>query len=107
MSRHSSDAERAPRRYRARREGKHCSQQDHQVSGLGLEVGKEGLGVASSLGSMDGLGQADEIVRKGFHVFSGVWVVYSWVRKEAPGPEDWVEWREKFIPEEELALENF
>lgn len=95
MSRHNSDAERAPRRYRAKRGGKHCSQQDLQVSGLGLEVGKEGLGVSSSQGSVDGLGLEAEIVRKGFQVSGGVWVVYSWVRKEGPGPEGWVEWREK------------
>ena len=59
-----------------------------------LEVGKEGLGVGSSWGSVDGLGQGAEIVRKGFQVFSDVWVVYSWVRREGPGPEGWVEWRE-------------
>lgn len=33
-------------------------------------------------------------------------MVCSWVRKEGPGPEGWVEWREKVIPEDELGFEN-
>ena len=56
-------------------------------------------------GSLDGLGV--KVDRKAFQVFRWGWEERVGLgKREGPWPEGWVEWREKFIPEEELALEN-
>lgn len=66
MSRHSPDAEIPPQEIQSQER----SQQDLQVSGLGLEVCKGELRVVSSWGSMDGLGQGAKVVRKNFQVLA-------------------------------------
>ena len=53
---------------------------------------------------MNGLGI--KVVREDDQVFRWGWYRVVLRKRAGPCPEDWVEWREKFIPEEELALEN-
>lgn len=55
-------------------------------------------------GSLNGLGV--KVVRKDCRVFRWGWDRVVLRKSAGPCSEGWVEWREKFIPEEELALEN-